>query len=464
VPDIKHVVVLMLENRSFDHLLGYLDGLSPVDSAPVDPGDNQSARVPIHWLEAFSDVSIDPGHGFDDVMRQLTGTTGPWSSPYAITNDGFYWDYAERTDESRRRAADPTEIMGCYPSGRLRGLSTLAAAFAVCARWHCSLPSETWPNRLFAHAGTSLGDTGMTRGAKFIELHRTTTIYDLLDAQGCSWRVYHGDIPQVAVFGLRHENFRALERFYADATGGDLPAYTFIEPQYFDFPGDSGRFLSGPGNSQHPVSKLLGLHVSGYVKLGDELIEKVYTALRSNEEVWGRSLLVVTHDEHGGFFDRAHPPEVPALPPAAPNFAFDLLGPRVPAVVVSPYVEAGTIDSDTLFDHTSLTATVRECFGIEKDLGAREASASTLTRLFTRSEPRDPAELPDFDERDPLADSETNADVPLHDFQRQLLELARHIDRGAVAELVVTDETTVAQAAPHVQRFVRRNFPASAVQ
>jgi phospholipase C len=464
VPDIEHVVVLMLENRSFDHLLGYLDGLSPVDSAPVDPGNDRSARVPIHWFEAYSDVSIDPGHGFDDVMRQLTGTNGPWSSPYAITNNGFYWDYAGRTDESGRRAADPTEIMGCYPSGRLRGLSTLAAGFAVCARWHCSLPSETWPNRLFAHAGTSLGDTGMTQGAKLVELHRTKTIYDLLDAKARSWRVYHGDIPQVAVFGLTRANFRALERFYADALQGDLPSYTFIEPQYFDYPGDPGEFLSGPGNSQHPVSKLLGLQMSGYVKLGDELIEKVYTALRTNEQVWERSLLIVTYDEHGGFFDRVHPPQVPALPPAAADFAFDLLGPRVPTVVVSPYVEPGLIDSDTIFDHTSLTATVRECFGIEESLGPREASASTLTRVLTRSEPRDPAELPRFDERSPLAVSETNADVPLHDFQRQLLELARHLDPGAVAELLVTDETTVADAAPHVQRFVHRNFPGANVQ
>jgi phospholipase C len=455
-PSIEHVVVLMLENRSFDHMLGYLDQgcLPPVstsDGVPEDPTLASSPWVPVSWLESYNDVTVDPGHKYADVMCQLTGTMGGdgrWSSPYRLTNSGFVWNYARHGD---RQPVRPSEIMGCYPERCLPVISSLARSFALCTRWHCSLPSETWPNRLFAHAGTSFG------AVKFeLPVRNVLTIYDLLKNEGFESRVYAGDFPQVLTFGW-HVAFelRHMDDFDDDVRTGDLPAYTFIEPRYFD----TRRW--GKANSQHPTSRS---HVpsTGWVPRGETLIARVFTALRSNANVWAHTLLIVTYDEHGGFYDRLPPREVEPTGDVARNgFRFDLLGPRVPALVVSPYIPPGVIVT-RCFDHTSITATVREVFGLRRALSERERKANTVTSLLELPRPRADDELPSLEKytnEDWFDDVEGVVDRPLDDFQRQLLEVARELDPAVRAELEVTAETTMESVVDAVEGFVERNYP-----
>ena len=464
---IGHVVVLMLENRSFDHMLGHLEqGILPplseeVDGQRVDPANSSSRFIPVRWVEDYTDVTVDPGHGFCDVMRQLTGTNGAWATPYVLENNGFVWNYATRKGLDGQPPNDVAEIMGCYRADELPALNTLARSFAVCTRWHCSLPSETWPNRLFAHAGTSFGATEFDR-----LLHTDQTIFGRLEDAGFDSCAYGGDIPQVLTFWPSMKvRLRHLSQFDDDARSGRLPAYTFIEPRHFDTPWwlGGGIGLGGKSNSQHPIARgQLGLISSGYVPRGEALIARVYEALRANPDVWERSLLIVTYDEHGGFYDRWRPETVEPTGDVAENgFLFDLLGPRVPAVIVSPHIDEGVVESDRFFDHTSLSATVRELFDISTPLSGREESAQTLTPLLRRGEPRAADEAPslaDYTSED-FAEPEEIDDRPLDDFQRQLLWLARQVDEAFAPELEVTAETTVRDVADEVLRFVERNYP-----
>ena len=473
---INHIVVLMLENRSFDHMLGYLEqgclpALSTSDGVPADPSDEHSPQVPVRWLDSptYMDVRVDPGHGFCDVMRQLTGEdrcetdenrqTG-WSRPYKPTNKGFVWNYAQRKGLNNKHPEDPTEIMACYPANRLPVLSTLARSFAACSRWHCSVPSETWPNRLFAHAGTSFGTLGFDT-----PIRQEQTIYDLLDRPDLGARVYAGDIAQVLTFGRDViPRIRHMDDFASDVQEGDLPAYTFIEPRHFD----SRRF--GKSNSQHPIGRMFGLTSSGYVPLGEALIARVYTILRSNPQIWDSTLLIVTYDEHGGFYDRLPPPEVDPTGDVARNgFKFDLLGPRVPAIVISRYVGQGVVEHEKQFDHTSITRTVRDLFAITTHLSTRERAAETLTGLLDFDNPRSSSEMPSLedyarDDWNPSFDEaidEEKDDRPLDDFQTQLLELARAIDPEMAAELEVAENTTSLSVDSQVARFVEKHYPPS---
>ena len=321
-PHIDHVVVLMFENRSFDHLLGHLDhgGLQPVTDATTnvettsDPGGRTCAA---HFLPSDADVSVDPGHGFEDVCRQLTEQNPPLVFDH-ITMGGFAQDYARRLVDKGKDAARACEIMGCHSAEQVPALSTLAREFAVCSRWFCSVPSETWPNRLFAHAAQS---DGLLKNVVKHYTHPTT--FSTLSEQRISWAVYAGDIPQAAAYfdlvDAFKDRFNTLAEFFEDVRDDTLPAYSFLEPRHFV-----------RVDSQHPTHSVI---------LGDQLLRSVYAALAANPDVWQSLLLLVTWDEHGGFPDRQPPPRT--VPPFAGmhgdyGFGFDLLGVRVPAVIVVP--------------------------------------------------------------------------------------------------------------------------------
>jgi phospholipase C len=421
-PEIKHVVVLMLENRSFDHMLGLLDHPSlpkatdadEVVENPLDPSNPNERFTPFE-LNDYVSLGADPKHGYPDVMRQLTGTTGPWGDPYTLTNSGFAWNYHEKTNQPGE------QVLGCYTPKLLPALSTLAREYAVCSRWFCSVPSETWPNRLFAHAATS---DGWVENEE--KLYANKTVFELLSEASPerSWQIFYGDIPQVAVFseliwhagGLR---FSRLNEFFDRAREGRLPNYSFIEPRHF---GSSVQ-------SQHPLSRVL---------LGERLIAEVYNALTAHEEAWRETVLLITYDEHGGFYDRVPParavPDAPGVADPKFGFRFDLLGPRVPTVVISPWIVRGAVD-DEPHDHTSIIATLRELYGFDATLTARDAAATGISQLLTRDEPRPPIPLPAIpavraaeqtakEWADGVAPDGT---IVLNDFQRQLVQLAQQI-------------------------------------
>jgi phospholipase C len=410
-PSVKHLVVVMLENRSFDHMLGHLDhgGLVPIAEEVgnvKDVSDPDGPRCNVHFWPTDRDVSVDPGHEFADVGRQLTGDDPPLRYE-AIDMSGFAWNHARRLVELNEDPGLACEIMGCHTAERVPVLSTLAREFAVCSRWFCSVPGTTWPNRLFAHAAQS---DGLVRDE--IRLYRHRSVFDVLSDARIPWAVYAGDIPQAAAYfrlkDVFRDRFNTFGEFLDDVREGTLPKYSFIEPRHF-------RRV----DSQHPTHS---------VTLGDEFLRRVYDALKANEDIWATTLLIITYDEHGGFFDREPPPRT--VPPSDEmendfGFTFDLLGVRVPAVVVSPHIPARTVD-DGLHDHASIVRTVFDAFDIDERHTNRDMHATSVLPLLTASEPRPAPDLPPASPA--RAELEGAPTVILDDLQASLIQLVRLLD------------------------------------
>ncbi len=360
---IEHIVVLMLENRSFDHMLGWSgrgDGLTPAMFNRESVGNPLSPQVFVNKDARYlGDLTIDPSHALPDVNVQLFGATIE-PHPPAATNVGFVADYA---NQSGNTAAGAHTIMNAFDPAKLPVLNTLAGEFVLCDRWFASVPAQTWPNRFFVHAGTSGGFVDNN-----FRDYRFRTIYDNLSDAGYDWAIYFHDFPQSLAIAtlLRPEyatHFRNSSLFFIDLKLGRLPAYSFIEPRYFDF-------LRWKANDQHPPHD---------VRLGEHLIADIYESLRRST-AWSSTLLFILSDEHGGIYDHVAPPATvnpDGKVSSAPPFDFTRLGPRVPALVVSPQVDRGKVDS-TVYDHTSVLATVRELFNLPDALALRDKQANTV--------------------------------------------------------------------------------------
>ncbi len=405
---IQHVIVLMMENASYDRMLGTLSGSIPgldgVDPAHAQSNpDFPSGLLVVQAPTTARTMNPDPEHDLDDVLRQLTGPC-----------EGFVSDFAQQYPQSSPQ--ERAEIMGYYANGTLPALQTLAAQFGVCDRWYSSLPGPTWPNRFFVHSGTSLGHVDMPDGIfqPAIHLYDQTTVYDLLSDAGISWAIYFGDFAQslVMTHQLTHlKNYHKMDQFFVDSAGAEeaFPQYTFIEPAYF----------GSAQNDQHPPSDVLR---------GELLIAQVYNALRANEALWANSLLVVLYDEHGGFYDHVDPATAgPAVPPDGhtKTFAFNVYGVRVPAVLVSPWIDPDPIHD--VFDHTSLLAYVTRKWDLDQygHLSTRVDAANSFSPyLQQRQTPRTntPTALaqPQVIANDPSA--------PLNANQRALVGFSRFLE------------------------------------
>ncbi|HMK60921.1 MAG TPA: alkaline phosphatase family protein [Dissulfurispiraceae bacterium] len=301
--------------------------------------------------------------------------------------------------------------------------------------WHSSLPGPTWPNRFFVHAANPGGLADSPNDGLIIEgfAFPNGTIYGRLTEAKKGWRIYHDDLPQTAgIDSLRLEflspftaKFRAIRRFMADVNSRDLPEYTFIEPKY----NTGGNYVNG--NSMHPVND---------IRNGERLIKLVYETLR-NSALWDKVMLVITFDEHGGFYDHVPPP--PAAPTGDDNhyanpehpFAFNCLGVRVSAILVSAYTQKGAIigtdaaNASTWFDHSSIPATVIKLFGL-RSLTNRDRRANTLDIALTLNVPRLSSPEALIALSHPAADSIMDrpvfaaAELPLSGFQRNQIALA----------------------------------------
>ena len=424
---IDHVVVLMLENRSFDHMLGFLDHPNPkfVRLGPSnDNDDGQGGRI-VASDDAQATIVVGPGHEHGEVMRQL--------SPHGeLNNDGFVIDY-DRLAASKGYADVGYRIMQCQHPNRIPVLATLAKEFAVCTRWHCSVPGMTWPNRNFAHAATSDGEVDIK--------HRpfdNPTIFEQLSDEGKDWRVFSDNSAlnaQAKVFpklwaSNGRNRFQGINKFYRLASRNALPHYSFIEPDH----------MWGFSSSQHPMNNV---HSDHDFYAGEKLIADIYAALTSNIITWQRSLFIITYDEHGGFYDRMPPPQDAGYEVEETHgdgddeFRFDLLGPRVPAVVVSPYIDQGTVDEE-IHDHTSIISTVRELLIPHTDpLNNREANIAHVADLLTRTEPRDEVpELKPLERADSLAfermarrmDDSVKDEMEMDEFQESLIWLSEYVE------------------------------------
>jgi phospholipase C len=354
---IKHVIVLMLENRSFDHILA---GCPKMQQKYTPTGINNLNGTTYHQVPgAARQVPNDPIHETPDVLVQLQGAGG------VRQNGGFVLNYAQHYHQM----TDPSEVMKYHDAGALPAIHALADAFTVCDSWHSSVPGPTWVNRLFVLSGTSLGRVKMPNGIMNLNLHwyNQPTIFDRLNEKNISWKVYFGDSPLSFLFvhqwspenAARHHHMMA---FFQDAAGDadKFPSFAFIEPAY----------LQPGANDAHPPHDIIE---------SDVLVSRVYNAVRANETLWNSTLLIVLFDEHGGFYDHVSPPA--ALPPDhhTEEYTFDSYGVRVPALLISPYVGNG-ICSD-LLDHTSLLKFLQDKWQLG-DLGARTASANTFQAVL----------------------------------------------------------------------------------
>jgi phospholipase C len=388
---IQHVFVLMLENRSFDHMLGF-SGITGIDAASGAPtaisglsgSESNSFNGQTYQVQQPAGYAMpaDPGHEFSNVLEQLCGQGAvyPPGGPYPnIVNSGFVTSYAAGGGQN-----NPGEIMRCYAPNQLPVLNMLAREFALCDNWHASMPGATWPNRMFVHAASSGGLDHSPTTAEILLWETLNgfpfdngTIFDSMNRANVKWRLYAGDdFPMVAALkGIQLTLIHHYRDLIQDVAHPDYPvSYTFIEPSY--------NVLSDYkcSTSQHPLDD---------VTRGESLIKCTYESIR-NSPLWNNSLLVITWDEHGGFYDHAIPPA--AFPPGDTvrhnkfGFMFDRYGPRVPALVISPLVPRNLIDH-RLYDHSSIPATLEARFGLNP-LTQRDAKANRLGPLLSLSSPR----------------------------------------------------------------------------
>lgn len=364
MPDdlIKHVIVLMLENRSFDHILADC----AKNKQKYNPtGTNKSnGKTYRQSAGAARMVANDPMHETTDVLVQLKG------NGTVQQNGGFVLNYAQHYPQ----LPDPSEVMKYHQHGTLPAIHALADTFTVCDNWHASVPGPTWVNRLFVLSGTSLGRVRMPNGIMNLNLHwyDQPTIFDRLNEKRLDWRVYFGDTPLSFLFvhqwspenAARHHHLMA---FYQDAAGDPdkFPPFAFIEPAY----------LQPGANDAHPPHDIIE---------SDVLVANVYNAIRANDALWNSTLFVVLFDEHGGFYDHVSPPA--AIPPDhhSEEYTFDRYGVRVPALLISPYVASGLFSD--LLDHTSLLKFLQDKWGLG-DLGARTAAANTFKSALQFDKP-----------------------------------------------------------------------------
>lgn len=417
-PAIEHVFVLMFENRSFDHMFGFsgisgvdiegapttIDGVTPGAATNVDPQSNATIAASPGADYALKGVDQDPGHEFVNTLMSLCGQGAvydPVPGGYPpIDNSGFISNYlldpADATISDR--STTPDRIMRCFDTEKqLPVLYQLATEYAICDQWFSSLPGPTWPNRFFLLAASSGGLDGSPSPldvvtSTTVEGYRFSngTIFDLLDDKCIDWEIYEGDDFPVsfAISGMTlnwlQGRFRSFGLLAADLLDPDFaPKFVFIEPKY----GAHGFDVTGPGdfscgNSMHPLDD---------VTRGEQLLKDTYEAIR-NSPHWETSLLIVCFDEHGGFYDHVAPPAGVAPGDSITesyvqnHFQFDQLGVRVPALVISPLVKRGVIDH-TLYDHTSMLATVEKLFGLPS-LTNRDKEANDFLHLLGLETPR----------------------------------------------------------------------------
>jgi phospholipase C len=434
---IQHIVTLMLENRSFDHMLGFLytdqgnkspagqpfEGLTGKESNPISPGKPVSVfKIQPSDQNAYFMPGSDPGEGYSATNSQLFGSvTAP--TPPVATNQGFVSDYVYTLGwESKKTGmvlpgTVAQNIMGIFTPAMLPILSALARGYAVCDHWYCSAPTETLPNRAFANAATSQGH--MNDNTKSFTV---PSIFGLMTDHNVSWSIYgydeepmtRLDFPDTTAAADSH--FGVFKDFQAAAANGTLPSYTFLEPSW-----------GATGNSQHP---------NGDVALGEQLIHDVYYALR-NGKGWNQTLLIITYDEHGGCYDHVAPP-MGAVPPdnseGEYGFDFKRFGVRVPTVLVSPLINAGSVfrvpANSMPLDHTSILKTVEKRWKLPS-LTARDAAAPDIDAVLTLKKPRTDDPLQGVTVPPASATASATAAPPSH---------LQQVHAQLVAQLPVKDE------------------------
>lgn len=432
---IKHVVQLMLENRSFDQMLGFLyessgnrsptgqpfEGLTGDESNEDDAGREWKVfKITRDSKHPYLMPGADPGEGFQNTNTQLFSTDDP-ASGEVPKMDGFIKNFkAAIFSDQKRHFKDslpdtvPSDIMGMYTPEMLPIMSGLARGFAVCDHWFASAPTQTVPNRAFAGAATSQGHLKNN-----VHVFTCPSIFGRLSDAKIDWAIFgynrdpltRMDFPDTQHADESH--FGHFRDFQQRAAAGTLPAYTFLEPSW-----------GANGNSQHPNYD---------VALGEQLIHNVYYALRDGPG-WDDTLLIITYDEHGGNYDHV-PPPWGAVPPddSIGEFSFDFtrFGVRIPALLVSPRIAAGTVfrAKRGTIDHTSVLKTLEVRWDL-LPLTARDKAAPDLGDVLTLEKPRTD---------DPLDGVQIPISKAIHPNTSQPSKMER-IQASKVADLAVPNE------------------------
>jgi phospholipase C len=393
LPAIKHIVQLMLENRSFDQMLGFLYGgekTSPVTGQPFEGltgdetnPDDTGREVQVFKIDNTSPhpylmPGADPGEGFQNTNYQLFSTDTP-AKGATPTNLGFVLNFkaAIASDLANHfkdslAGTTPSEIMGMYSPEMLPIMSSLAKGFAVCDHWFASAPTQTIPNRAFCAAGTSQGHLD-----NHVKTFTCPSIFGSLTKANVDWAIYGYNRDPLTRLDFTdtstapESHFGHFRDFQTRAQAGTLPAYTFLEPDF-----------SAAGNSQHPNYD---------VSLGEKLIHDVYYALQTGPG-WNDTLLLITYDEHGGNYDHVPPPWGAVAPDnSVGEFGFDFsrFGVRIPALLVSPRIAPGTVfrAKKGVIDHTSVLKTIETRWSLAP-LTARDKAAPSLGDVLTLATPR----------------------------------------------------------------------------
>ncbi|KAL9661354.1 hypothetical protein QQ045_026178 [Rhodiola kirilowii] len=387
---IKTIVVIVMENRSFDHMLGWMKSINPeINGVDGSQFQQLNASDPTSQKIFFSNQSVyidpDPGHSFQAIREQIFGSENTSAVPAPM--NGFAQQPLAMTGNTNMSH----DVMNGFNPDMISVYKTLVSEFAVCDRWFASVPASTQPNRLYVHSGTSHGATSNI--AKLLAAgYPQRTIFDNINDEGLSWGIYYQNIPAT----LFYKNLRKLKyalkfhpyelSFKSDAKNGKLPNYTVIEQRYFDSKLE-------PANDDHP---------SHDVYQGQMFIKEVYETIRASPQ-WNETLMVITYDEHGGYYDHVSTP-VSGVPspdeivgPEPFNFTFNRLGVRVPAILISPWIEKGTVlhgpngkpTATSEYEHSSIPATVKKIFNLQSPfLTKRDAWAGTFETVLTRITPR----------------------------------------------------------------------------
>lgn len=486
---IKHFVVLMLENRSFDEMFGFFEpaagqtieqirGANENLSNVLDPSKPASVNNPSFAVGQPAPFAVHdkdgPSHSFNAVCVQLCNNQSGPSSAIPVKNNGFARSYKDdllrRTHQVNRDQIE--EVMQSFAPDQLPSINQLAREFCLCDHWFCEIPGPTMPNRMYIHAATSEGYVHNAFKRDFT----SKTIYELVQEKGLTWCTYFHDLSEVLQFknlGQSADHFRRFEdRWVNDASQGNLPNYVFILP----------RFNNKKATQSSPAKPANSQHAPEDVRFGEHLIADVYDALAANQALFSETVLIVTYDEHGGFFEHVAPGPAPNPDGQnspnpdddatfqVPSFAFDRLGLRVPALVVSPWIQKGIVENRNL-QHTSVIKTASEMFGLAGPLNNRDGSSASFADLFTQlSAPRSSSDMPSKLDRPPLDQSVLSlaagipvdpADEPLDSLTEEWVKgfaelIARRTGAGLLGAAAIEPmPTTQGEAAEFIDRHLR---------
>jgi phospholipase C len=388
---IQTIVIVMMENRSFDHVLGHLS-MTPYGNRKdvaglIDPETNPSYT---NFLDGqgYQPFQLKDGplphdlpHSRALVAVQLAKSSGQF------TMSGFVDAYCQQTGS---KIIDPPPMAFLAPSDVLVS-SFLANQYAVCDNWFAPLPTNTQPNRSVAYSGYSLIDDTKPRP---IPLVQGSFVFEWLNAHNVSWRVYHCGFSFFTLFDRFDEvlgpNFRSFRDLPADLESeslAEMPEVVFIEPEYTDSP---IHFGWSP-NDNHPPTP---------IGPGEHFLREIYTALTRNPAKWNRTLLIVIHDEHGGFFDHIPPLTIPSPVPPGSLYSveFESTGPRVPALIASPWIPSNTVLKGPM-DHTSILQLLSEKFAGTPDYNdevkrRKELGIQSVSQVFAQASTQPRADIP----------------------------------------------------------------------